>query len=59
MKITILGTGAIGSLFAAGLAQNHDLTCVVGTKSTRIPSTVRASVLWKKMETFARYPPEP
>ena len=32
MKITILGTGAIGSLFAAGLAQNHDLTCVVGTK---------------------------
>ncbi len=32
MKITILGTGAIGSLFAAGLAKNHDLTCVVGTE---------------------------
>lgn len=29
MKITILGTGSVGSLFAAGLAEKHALTCVV------------------------------
>ena len=32
MKISILGTGAIGSLFAAGLADKHDLTCIVRTE---------------------------
>ena len=33
MKIAILGTGAIGSLFAAGLAEKHDLICVVRSQS--------------------------
>lgn len=33
MKISILGTGAIGSLFAAGLSGKHDLTCIVKTES--------------------------
>ncbi len=33
MKIAILGTGAIGSIFAAGLAEKHDLLCVVGTQT--------------------------
>lgn len=33
MKIAILGTGAIGSLFAAGLSEKHDLICVVRSQS--------------------------
>ena len=33
MKISILGTGAIGSLFAAGLSEKHDLTCIVKPES--------------------------
>ncbi len=33
MKISILGTGAIGSIFAAGLADHHELTCVVKTQA--------------------------
>lgn len=32
MNISILGTGAIGSLFAAGLADRHELTCIVKTQ---------------------------
>ncbi len=31
MNIAILGTGAIGSLFAVGLSKNHDVTCIVKT----------------------------
>lgn len=32
MNISILGTGAVGSLFAAGLAGQHELTCIVKTQ---------------------------
>ena len=37
MKIAILGTGAIGSLFAAGLAENTISSVSFDLKATQIP----------------------
>ena len=56
MKIAILGAGAIGSLFAAGLAQKHDLTCVVRSQSHADSINSRGIVIAERDGTVRTIP---
>lgn len=56
MKIAILGTGAVGSLFAAGLAQKHDLICIVRSQKHADSINQRGIVIAEPDGTVRRIP---